>query len=299
MRISSFLAPLLLAAGPLDASALDIFACEPEWASLAEELGGDRVRAFSAVTGRQDVHAIEARPSLIARFRSAQLVVCTGADLEAGWLPVLLRQGANPAVRPGGRGFLEAALHVPMLDVPETLDRSQGELHPLGNPHIQLDPRNIGRVAAEMTRRLAELDPDGAEEYLSRGRDFQARWSAAIDSWEEKSASLEGMAIISHHRSWAYLVAWLGLEDAANLEPKPGIEPSTSHLATLLSTAESRGVKLIVRSSYENPRASEWLSRQTGIPAVVLPHTVGSVDGVNDLFELFAEIIARLDEAGG
>lgn len=296
MRLSFVFWLVVMAAAPLPLQALEVFACEPEWAALSEEIGGGRVKVFSAVTGRQDVHVIQARPSLIARFRQADLVICTGADLEAGWLPVLLRQGGNPAVRPGEPGFLEAALHVPLLEKPASLDRSQGELHPMGNPHIQLDPRNIGRVAGVLAYRLAELDPGGAAEYTARGKDFQARWGAAVAAWDKRAGALRGTAIITQHRSWSYLVAWLGLEEVANLEPKPGIEPSTSHLASLLAVAESEGVDVIVRSAYQSPRASDWLSGKTGIPAVVLPHTVGGVDGADDLFALFETILARLEE---
>lgn len=296
MRLSFVFGLIALAAAPMPLQALEVFACEPEWAALSEEIGGGRVKVFSAVTGRQDVHVVQARPSLIARFRQADLVICTGADLEAGWLPVLLRQGGNPAVRPGEPGFLEAALHVPLIEKPASLDRAQGELHSMGNPHIQLDPRNIGRVAAVLTQTLAELDPGGAAEYEARGKDFQARWGAAVAAWEKRADPLRGTAIITQHRSWSYLVAWLGLEEVTNLEPKPGIEPSTSHLASLLAVAEYKGVDVIVRSAYQSPRASEWLSRKTGIPAIVLPHTVGSVDGADDLFAVFETVLSRLEE---
>jgi len=288
---------LALYVGPLQASALELFTCEPEWAALANELGGDRVQVYSAVTGRQDVHVIQARPSLIARIRTADLVVCTGADLESAWLPVLLRQGGNPAVRPGSPGFLEAARHVPMLDRPESLDRAQGDLHPMGNPHIQLDPRNIARVAVVLSERLAKLDPKGAKYYEARREDFRMRWESAIANWETRAVPLKGMPIVTQHRSWTYLVDWLELNEVANLEPKPGIEPSTSHLASLLSVVEDAGVALIVRSSYQSSRAAEWLSRKTGVPAVVLPHTVGSMEGVDDLFAVFERILTQLTEA--
>lgn len=297
MNTTTLLLLLVLALTPLQATALEVFACEPEWSALVEELGGDRVRVYSAVTGRQDVHVVQARPSLIARFRRADLVVCTGADLESAWLPVLLRQGGNPAVQPGRPGFFEASAYVAMLDKPETLDRAQGELHPRGNPHIQLDPRNITLVAEALARRLAELDPDGAADYTALGEGFLARWTSAIAGWEARAAGFRGMAIVTQHRSWTYLESWLGLDEVANLEPKPGIEPSTSHLASLLSVMERADVRLIVRSAYQSPRASEWLSGRTGVPATVLPHTVGSLDGVDDLFAVFETILARLGEA--
>jgi len=292
IRIVLVLAMALL---PLRVSALQVFACEPEWGALASELGGDRVEVYSATTGRQDVHVIQARPSLIARFRKAELVICTGASLEAGWLPVLLRQGGNPAVQPGKPGFLEAASFVPMLDKPDTLDRAQGELHPMGNPHIQLDPRNIGLVAEAVSERLIQLDPAGAQDYGSRGAEFRTRWAQAIARWEARGAPLSGMTVVTQHRSWTYLESWLGLREVANLEPKPGIEPSTSHLASLLSVVEAADVSVVIRAAYQSPRASDWLSERTGIPAIVLPNTVGAVDGADNLYTLFEVILDRLE----
>jgi zinc/manganese transport system substrate-binding protein len=297
MRILTCLGILWLAGHPVDADALRVFACEPEWAALATELGGERIDAYSAVTGLQDVHMVQARPSLIAKYRRADLVICTGADLESGWLPLLLRQGGNPRAQPGKPGFIEAARHVQMLEKPVSLDRAQGDLHAMGNPHIQTDPRNIAAVATVLAERLALVDPDGAAEYRARASAFLARWDAATQSWQEKATAVSGMTIVTHHRSWVYLANWLRLSDVGSLEPKPGIEPSASHLASLLDVIKQREVSLIVRSAYQSPRASEWLSERTGIPAVVLPHTVGSVQGADDLFAMFDILVELLLEA--
>lgn len=288
---------LWLACLPADALALRVFACEPEWAALAAEIGGDRVDVYSAVTGLQDVHVVQARPSLIAKYRRADLVICTGADLESGWLPLLFRQGANPGAQPGKPGFLEASRHVEMREKPRSLDRAHGELHAMGNPHIQTAPANIAAVAPVLAERLAQLDPKGAQDYEARSADFLLRWEAATRRWESAAAPARGMAIVTHHRSWAYLVNWLGLLEVGSLEPKPGIEPSASHLASLLDLMDEKDVRLIVRAAYQSPRASEWLSDRTGIPAVVLPHTVGSVEGVDDLFTMFDVLVARLAQA--
>jgi len=276
---------------------LSVFACEPEWAWLTAELGGDAVDVYAATTGKQDVHFIQARPSLISKLRRADLVVCTGADLEAGWLPVLLRQGGNAAVQPGRPGFLEASRHVDMLEVPASVDRSQGDVHPFGNPHIQLDPRNIGRVAEVLARRLEQLDPSGSEGYRARYAEFSNRWAKAVADWESRATDLAGMAIVTHHRSWVYLIDWLQLDEVASLEPKPGIEPGAGHLADLLADIEGRDVRLIVRSSYQSPRASQWLSRRSHIPAEVLPHTIGSIPDTDDMYSVFHAIIDSLTRA--
>lgn len=280
------------------ADRVEVFACEPEWAALAEQIGGDRVEIFAATTGQQDVHYIQARPSLIARYRQADLVICTGADLEAGWLPLLARQAGNRRVAQGQPGLLLAAEFVPMLEVPVSVDRAGGDIHPYGNPHIQLDPHNIARVASVLEERLIEVDSAGREYYQSRSLDFAARWQAAIAAWEARGAALSGMGIVVHHRSWVYLERWLGLEELGSLEPKPGIDPSASYLAELLAGLEGEDLQLIIRSAYQSDRASKWLATRTGARAVVVPQTVGAVAGADDLFSWFDTILDRLGATG-
>lgn len=271
-----------------------VLACEPVWAAVAEEIGGDRVLVQSATTARQDPHYIQARPSLIAKARRADLVVCSGADLEVGWLPVLLRQAGNGGIQPGNTGYLEAASVVPMLEVPTQIDRSLGDIHPAGNPHTGLQPHNIAKVADAVAERLTRLDAEGAETYEARRADFQKRWSAAIDRWEKRAAPLRGMEIVTHHLSWAYLCDWLGLKDVANLEPKPGIPPSASNLAELLDRLKQHQPRAIVRLAYEPSRPSNWLASRMDIPAMVLPHAPGSTEEATDLFAVFDGIVTTL-----
>jgi zinc/manganese transport system substrate-binding protein len=290
------LAVLCGVAGTTARADLTVFTCEAEWAALAEELGGEHVTAEAAVAGTQDMHYLQARPSLIAKVRNADLVVCTGADLEVGWLPLLLRQANNPAVQPGNAGFMAASDYVGLLEKPEVVDRALGDIHPFGNPHIQTDPRNIASVADVLAERLAQLDAANAAYYAQRHTDFASRWQTAIERWTGDAAPLRGMAIVTHHKSWVYMIDWLGLREIGTLEPKPGVPPTTSHLAQLLGRLENENVRVIVRSAYENSRGSMWLSDRANIPAAVLPHTIGSVDGVDDLFSLFDVLIARLLE---
>ncbi len=290
------LLPALVLAGFPAQAALRVFTCEPEWASLAEEIGGDKLDIFSATRAQQDVHYIQARPSLIARLGRAELMICTGADLEIGWLPVLLRQSANPNVRPGQPGFFEASAFANMLEVPDSVDRAQGDVHPFGNPHIQLDPRNIGSVAAELVLRLQSLDPENGDYYRQRHADFDRRWQEKTSEWNERAKPLAGMGLIVYHRSWVYLVDWLGLREVGALEPKPGIPPSTGHLSALLRQIQSQDVALTVRSVYQSARATEWISRRSGIPAAVLPHTVGATADADDLFGLFDSLLDILLE---
>lgn len=286
---------LILLLAPLVATAdLDILACEPEWAALATELGGDKIKVSSATNALQDPHYIQARPSLISKLRRADLIVCSGAQLEIGWLPMLLRKGNNPKVIPGSPGFLEASQYVKRLDVTLDSDRSQGDVHPQGNPHIQTNPYNILLVATAMTERMAQLDAGNADSYQQNLLDFRQRWTAAIANWEERASVLTGKRVIAHHKSWIYLEAWLGLVEVATLEPVSGIPPTASHLGSLLERFDDKGADFIIRAPFQSEKASKWLSERTGIPAVLLPLTVGGTDEASDLFRWFDDIINRL-----
>ena len=280
-------------------AALKVVACEPEWAALATELGGDLVSVYSATTALQDPHKIQARPSLIARVRNADLLICSGAELETGWLPVLLRQSSNAKIQPNAPGYIQAALLVPRLEIPTQLDRAAGDVHAAGNPHIQTDPRNIARVATVLAQRLAEIDPAHAAEYGTRYQDFSNRWQAAIDRWEQQARPLKGLGVVIHHKTWIYLEAWLGLKEIATLEPKPGVEPSVGHLQEVLLTLQRTPARFIVRAPYNDARPSEFLADKARIPAVVLPGTVGGDDDAKDLFSLFDDTIQRLLTAAG
>jgi len=276
------------------AAALDVFACEPEWGALVQELGGDRVSIYVATNALQDPHRVQAKPSLLARARRASLVVCTGSELEIGWLPVVLRQSGNSAVQPDKPGYFEAANYVQKLEVPTMLDRAAGDVHAGGNPHIQTDPRNIGRVAPALAQRMAEIDPANASYYQTRYQDFAKRWDAAIQRWTAQAGPLKGAIIVAHHKSWAYLNAWLGLREIAELEPKPGVEPTAAHLEEVLALLKREPARLIIRTAYEDARASNWLAERAKIPAVALPFTVGGTDKAKDLFGLFDGTVQRL-----
>jgi zinc/manganese transport system substrate-binding protein len=295
---ATVLGAALLAAAGAGHAALTVLACEPEWAALAQEIGGDRVKASSATSALQDPHRIEARPSLIARTRNADLLVCTGMELEVGWLPVLLQQSGNTKIAVGQPGNFEAGKFVAPLDVPARLDRSEGDVHPGGNPHIQLDPRNILRVGEALAKRMGEVDAGNAALYQSRYGDFAQRWTAAIARWEQQAAPLKGAAVVLHHKNMNYLLGWLGMKEVGTLEPKPGIEPSAAHLQELVALLQRQPAKLVLRAAYQDERASSWLAEHAKLRAVVLPFTVGGSDRAKDLFGLFEDTIARLLGAG-
>lgn len=287
-------AGLVLPAPARADTAINVFACEPEWEALAKEIGGAYVETVSATHAKQDPHHIRARPSLIARMRKADIVVCSGAGLEIGWLPLLLQKAGNADVQPGSPYSIMAAEHVRVLDKPAVVDRSMGDVHPEGNPHVHLNPRNVLKIADVLAQRLAQRDPAHAEAYRARHDDFTRRWKDAIRRWESKAAPLKGKSVITHHKAWTYLLDWLDLKLLNTLEPKPGIPPNTGHLETLLQQVKGTPVLAILRTPYAPDDASAWLSGKSGIPAIVLPYTIGGTEGTDDLFSLYDETLRRL-----
>jgi zinc/manganese transport system substrate-binding protein len=292
----SIIAALLLAfdaASPAYAN-LNVFACEPEWAALATEIGGDKVSVYSATTGGQDPHQVQARPSLIAKARSADISVCTGAELEIGWLPAIVTQSANQKLRPGAPSAVEAASFINLLEVPSRLDRAEGDIHAAGNPHIQTNPANILAVAKPLAARFAELDPANAQTYAARVADFTMRWQAAMAKWQTQAAPLKGVPIAVEHQSWIYLENWLGLKRVIALEPKPGVPPSAGYLAQVVDTLQKTPAKMVIRAAYEDDRPSLFIADKAHIPAVTLPYTVGGTDGAKNLFSLYDDTLNRL-----
>ena len=293
-RALKLLLALLGAALAWPAAALNVFTCEPEWAALAQELGGDKVSVFSATTAQQDPHRVEARPSLIARFRNADVLICSGSELEVGWLPLLFTQSGNDRIQPGAPGYIEASQYVVRLEVPKVIDRALGDIHPSGNPHIHLDPRNIAKVAEVLAGRLAELDHANAELYKTRADSFAKRWQSAAEGWAKRAAPLKGVPVVVYHKDMSYFINWAGMREAGALEPKPGIPPSPTHLAELVEQMKRVPAKAIVHSPYNNAGAAAFLSQRTSIPVVPLPFTVGGTPKAKDLFGLFDDTIERL-----
>jgi zinc/manganese transport system substrate-binding protein len=275
-------------------AALKVLATTPEWGALTTELGGDKVNVYIATTAFQDPHRIDAKPSLIARARSADLIVAVGAQLEIGWLPVLLQESGNARIQPGAPGYFEADAQLKLLEIPTSVDRSLGDIHPLGNPHAHLDPHNVATVATALSARLAQLDAANAQYYQSRNADFQARWQQAIARWESQAAPLKNVPIVVIHRDQVYLCHWLGLKELAAIEPKPGVPPSAGYLGELVTKLASNPPKMILRNAYNDPKAVSWLSERVHAPVVTLPFTIGGTPEAKDLVGLFDDTINKL-----
>ncbi|MBK8320604.1 MAG: zinc ABC transporter substrate-binding protein [Betaproteobacteria bacterium] len=275
-------------------ASLNVFATVPEWGALAKEIGGEQVTVYTATTAFQDPHRIEARPSLLAQARRAQLVVAAGADLEIGWLPLVVRDSGNSAIQTGRPGYFEAASYVNRLDIPTVLDRAHGDVHAAGNPHTHLDPRNVLKVGEALAGRMAELDAANAAVYQSGFKIFAGKWQVAMVRWEKEAAPLRGVPVLVHHSSFVYLTHWLGIKEVGSLEPKSGIEPTSGHLSALLARQQTTPAKMVLRTAYNQEGPSQWIAGKTGMPAVLLPYTVGGTAEAKDLFTLFDDTLQRL-----
>jgi len=275
---------------------LDILACEPEWRSLAELLGGDKVDVTSATTAFQDPHHIEARPSLIVKARNADLIFCTGAELEIGWLPLLLTKSANPRIQASQLGNFLASNQVELIEKPATLDRSQGDVHAAGNPHVHWDPYRLLKIAEAFSERLKRIDAANKDYYQQRYSAFASRWNESIDKWESLATSLQAKKAIVYHKNWSYLLNWLEVEIIGDLEPKPGIPPTSAHLADLLTNTNYNKPDVILIANYQDKKGALWLSKKSGVPILELPFTVGGSKAADNLFTLYDDALSRLNQ---
>ncbi len=276
------------------AFALEVFACEPEWAALARVLA-PRAKVTTATHARQDPHHIEARPALIAGLRRADLAVCTGASLEIGWLPMLQQRAGNAGVQDGAPGMFYAAEAVALIDAHAHVDRSMGDVHAEGNPHFHLDPRRLAQVATVLAERLGRIDPSGAAEYAQRLATCHSHWNERIARWEARAATLKGRRIVAQHSGFGYLWKWLGLEQIADLEPKPGLPPTVAHLQVVLQQVRDAPPMVIVQTLYQDPQPGRWLNERSATPLLRLPSTVTPDGPSADLETLFDHLIAELD----
>jgi zinc/manganese transport system substrate-binding protein len=292
--VRSVLALLILTMALPANAAIKILATTSDWGALATEIGGDQVNVYVATSALQDVHRVDAKPSLVARARTADLVVATGAELEIGWLPVLIQESGNSRIQPGSPGYFEAIAGLSLLDKPARFDRSLGDIHPQGNPHVQLDPHNIATIAKALSERLAQLDGSHAQYFQQREKDFDARWQAAIQRWESKAGPLKGTPIVVMHSDQSYLCRWLGLQQVAAIEPKPGMPPTAGYLGQLVTKLKDSPPRVILVNAYNDPKAAKWLSERVNAPVIVLPFSVGGTPEAKDLFGLFDDTLNRL-----
>ncbi|MEY8247686.1 MAG: zinc ABC transporter substrate-binding protein [Bermanella sp.] len=273
---------------------INVFACEPEWAALTQQLGGAAVKVFSATTNRQDPHHIQARPSLIAKVRRADLLVCTGADLEVGWLPLLLRKSGNDKILSGQLGHFMAAEQVTLLEKPALLDRSLGDIHAAGNPHVHFDPHRMQKIARALSQRLINIDPANSALYQKNEQDFTRQWQQAIQQWQQTARDLHGQRIVVSHNNWVYLEQWLGLKRVATLEQKPGVQASSRHLSKVLAQLKQNPASMILTASYQNKQSARWLLKKTAIASIELAFSPAENE---TLVQWFGQVVGQLLKA--
>ena len=265
-------------------------------AALARAIGGDRVEVKSIARGYQDPHYVQAKPSYMRLVNRADLLVYTGLQLEIGWLPLLIEGGRNRAVVSGGRGNLDAAHGIRILEIPEgEVDRTMGDIHPEGNPHYMLDPRNGLQVAAAIAGRMAELAPEDAEIFAANLEKFREDLSARIAAWERRAAAFDGKRVVAYHRQWEYLASWLGLEIVGYVENRPGIPPSPRHLAALIEQMERGDIEVILCANFVGSATAIRVADKVNAHLLALPITPGGEEGVETYADLFERVIGRLE----
>ena len=260
---------------------------------IAKAVGGDKISAVHISEGFQDPHFVDAKPSFILQLRNADVFAFVGLDLEIGWMPLLLDGARNPKIRFGGSGYVDASRVIPLLDVPQgNVDRSMGDVHPLGNPHYWLDPENARRIAHLFKTKFSELDPKNEDTYERNERAFGARLTGAEKSWASDLAEIKGKPVIAWHTSWRYFAEFNGMNIVAFMEPKPGVPPS--HLVGVIQTAKRTGAKVIVMEPFYDRKTADLVARQTGAKVLILPPSVGGLPSITDYVQLMTYDIQNL-----
>jgi len=276
------------------AAKLRVVTTTTDLASVAREIGGDRVEVTAIAVGSQDPHFVDAKPSYLIKLQRADLFVEVGLDLEIGWAPTLLTNSRNARIQPGAPGYVDASEGIERLQIPTAADRTQGDIHPYGNPHYWLDPANGHRIAANIETALERVDPEGAAEYRRRLADFDSRLDRALERWTAEAAALSGVPVVAYHNSWPYFERRFGFDVVAFVEPKPGIPPSGRYVAELAERMKKDGVKLLLMSTFYDQKTAELVSRLSGAEIVTLANSVDGVEGADDYLKLFDVNLSRL-----
>lgn len=277
---------------------LKVVATIPTFAALAQEVGKDLIEVKSIARGDQDPHFLEPKPSYAVMLNQADLVIEDGLELEIGWLPVLFTQARNPKIQPGQKGYLNASEGLEILDLPSgRVDRSQGDVHPLGNPHYWFKPQNGLLMARRIADRLKELDPANASQFEQNVRQFESRLKIKMEVWDKKISGLKGKKIITYHKSFTYFADWAGLQVVDYIEPKPGIPPNPGHLLSLIERIKAEKVPLIISENYYDPKPAQQLAEKTGAKFLILPTSVGGEPAIKTYEDLFEDLIQKMTGA--
>ncbi|MFH0977397.1 MAG: zinc ABC transporter substrate-binding protein [Spirochaetota bacterium] len=275
-------------------SEIRIAAAYPYIADVAAKIGGDRVKADALAPGNWDPHFVPAKPSLIAKLRNADLLIANGAELEIGWLPPVVRESRNAKIMQGAKGFLDLSDHIKLIDIPVNISRAKGDVHPSGNPHFCLDPANILLISKAVSDKLCEIDPAGAEYYKANQIKFSGIWNSKMIEWDKAMAPLKGSRVVQYHKIYDYFFKRYGMQSAGELEPLPGISPSSGHIARIIETIKAEKIRYIFNDVYHSTNPAELVAGKTGARVLVIPHDVGAVKEARDVVSLFDEIVRRI-----
>lgn len=260
---------------------------------LVNKIGKDKVSVFVFSKGTQDPHFIVPKPSLIAKARNADLLILNGAELEIGWIPPIIKQASNPNIQTGTKGYLDLSKYINLIEKPSSVSRSDGDVHPDGNPHFLLDPNNMIIISKAITKKLSELDPSNKKFYNDNNLSFTKKWNEKLVVWNQKMKNSKVKKVIQYHKLYNYFLNRFKIKNIDTLEPLPGITPTSSHLAKVMDEIKNENVRLILQDVYHNSNASKLVAERTNISYVLLSHDVGATAGAKDVFSLFDEIVEK------
>jgi zinc/manganese transport system substrate-binding protein len=275
---------------------LNVVTTYPYIADIVEKIGKDRVQVTPLARGDYNPHVIIPKPSYIAKLRQADLLIINGAQLEIGWLPPIIKQANNVNIQPEEKGFLDLSMYVHLIDIPTSVSREQGDVHPEGNPHFSLNPDNILIIAKAITEKLCELDPESASLYQANIAEFAHVWGQKMLEWTHKMESIKGVKVVEYHKIYDYFLRRFGFVIAGTVEPLPGIPPTSKHIGEVERLIERDKIRFILQDVYNPHDASEYLSKKLGIRMIIFPHDIGAVKEADGIIQLFDEMVRRITQ---
>ncbi len=296
MKMLCFVLTCIFSTQGVFSERLQVVTTYPYIANIVEKIGADRVRVIPLARGDYNPHVIIPKPSYIAKLRRADLLIINGGQLEIGWLPPILKQANNANIQPEEKGFLDLSMCVHLIDIPTSVSREQGDVHPEGNPHFSLDPDNILIIAKTIADKLCELDPESASFYHANNAEFARVWEQKMKEWKDKMESIKGIKVVEYHKIYDYFLRRFGLVIAGTVEPLPGIPPTSKHIGEVERLIERDKILFILQDVYNPQDASEYLSKRLGVKMIVLPHDVGAVKEADGIISLFDEMVRRMTQ---